>query len=77
MIGAIQCACELVGCDDVPMHLVTVKRFATGDARASKEMMTYAAQKRWGGEDWDEHQADAAWVGQCAIDTVLNFEKAA
>ena len=75
MVGAIQCSCELVGCDDVPMHLVTVKKFATGDARANKEQMTAAAINKWGGEDWDEHQADAAWVGQCAIETVLTTKK--
>lgn len=66
MVGAILCACELIGCDDVPVNLITVKKHATGDGRASKEMMIAAAEAQWGGEDWDEHQADAAWVGLCA-----------
>jgi hypothetical protein len=71
LAGAVQCACELVGCDDVPVNLVTVKKHATGYGLAGKDAMTAAAVRKWGGE-FNEHEADAAWVGQSAIDLVLD-----
>lgn len=74
LAGAVQCACELVGCDDVPMNVVTVKKFATGFGLAGKELMMETARMRWGGEDWDEHQADACWIGQAAQELVLDAQ---
>jgi len=66
MVGAVLCACAYANCKNMPIHLVTNKRFATGNARADKAMMIGAAAGRWGGEGWDEHQADACWVAACA-----------
>ncbi|MDN3273371.1 hypothetical protein QWJ07_03890 [Frankia sp. RB7] len=71
MVGAVQCACELIGCDDVPVNVVTVKKFATGFGLANKAAMIKAAQEKWGGE-FTEHEADACWVGECALQTVLD-----
>lgn len=40
----------------------TVKKFATGYGRASKEEMIAAARKRWGPGVKTEHEADALWI---------------
>lgn len=74
LVGAVQCACELIGCDDVPMNVVTIKKHATGYGLASKDHMIIAAKTKWGGEEWDEHQADACWIGQAAQELVLDTQ---
>ena len=48
-----------------------VKMAATGKGRASKDEMIAAAKVRWNHDVRNDHEADALWVGQVALTTVL------
>lgn len=48
--------------------VATIKKFATGKGNANKEMMIAAAQKKWG-QLYDDNEADARWIAECAAAT--------
>jgi Holliday junction resolvasome RuvABC endonuclease subunit len=59
--GVIEAAASLAGLPVIDVAVATIKKFATRDGRASKDMMVRAAQ-RLGYQGSNEHEADAFWL---------------
>lgn len=61
LVSHLQAFCAEKNIDHAPVHSATLKKFATGNGRASKADMVAAMQKRWNwkGEDFDEADAQA------------------
>lgn len=59
--GVIEAAASLAGLPVIDVAVATIKKFATRDGRASKDMMIRAAQ-RLGYQGSNEHEADAFWL---------------
>lgn len=72
MAGALLSACQLVGCNNTPLNVSALKKFATGDGHAKKDAMMAAAKRRWSGEEWNSHEADAAWAAAMCREKVLD-----
>lgn len=54
--------CKLAGIPLVAAEVTTIKKYATGNGRASKAEMVYAAQNKWGNAVKDDNEADALWM---------------
>ena len=67
VVAEIQAWCESLDpklpYDGIPVG--TIKKFATGKGNADKSMMVCAARSKWG-EMYDDNEADARWIAECA-----------
>lgn len=61
----VQEACAEWGTEHTTVHSATLKKFATGNGRASKDEMIEAAETRWPGS-FAHDEADARWVAEWA-----------
>ena len=52
----------LYGIEYTPVHSATLKKFATGSGRASKESMLSRAREEWGEHVIDDNEADALFL---------------
>lgn len=78
MQGALVVTAELqsvikLWCEDnfinyVGLSPAEIKKYATGKGNASKDMMKYAATKRWSGRSFvDDNEVDAVWILDLSI----------
>jgi len=62
LITRVQEACSARGIEYQKLHSVTLKKFATGRGRASKDDILETARERWGRNVQDHNEADALWM---------------
>ena len=72
MVTRIQEECEIRDLKYTPIHSATLKKFATGSGRASKEAMLEIARDRWGVHIADDNEADALWLMEYARKEICN-----
>lgn len=65
LVTRIQEICAKRGIDYTTYHSGTIKKFACGNGRASKDDMIKAAEEKWG-ENLTENEADALWILEIA-----------
>lgn len=65
--GVVQSTCESLGIETYTgIDVADVKRTATGGARASKEQIVAAAERRWSVTCESDDEADALWIAETA-----------
>lgn len=62
MVTRIQEECDIRELKYTPIHSATLKKFATGSGRASKESMLSRAREEWGVHVIDDNEADALFL---------------
>jgi len=71
MLGVLHVACTKAGIEYSSVHSATLKKFATGSGRASKEEMASAAMKKFHKEVLiDDNEADALHIWNWAKDNL-------
>jgi len=71
IIAIIASACEL---NDIPYQGIpvgTIKKHATGKGNANKKAMVEAAQAKFGPEVTDDNRADALWILDYALTSLI------
>ena len=66
LVTRIQEECDIREIQYTPLHSATLKKFATGEGRASKDLMLLLARKKWGDLVADDNEADALWLMEYA-----------
>lgn len=75
MVTRIQEECELRDLEYTPIHSATLKKFATGGGRASKESMLSRAREEWGEHVIDDNEADALFLMDYARKEICNVKE--
>ena len=66
LVTRVQEACSERSINYQKLHSNTLKKFATGSGRASKDDMLARAREHWGWNIEDHNQADALWLMEWA-----------
>jgi Holliday junction resolvasome RuvABC endonuclease subunit len=66
LTGRVQEVCAEMKVEYATIHTATLKKFATGDGRASKEDMITASAKLLGRQPIDDNEADAVLMAKWA-----------
>lgn len=75
IIAEVMAWCEMMKLPYLGIPVGTIKKFACGKGNATKDMMVAAARKKWG-HLYDDNEADARWIAECAADTWNPITKA-
>jgi len=68
MVAILQTFAAECGFELLTVHTATLKKYATGSGRASKDDMVKAAEERFDKKMFDDNEADALFILAWAID---------
>lgn len=64
--GILELICERRGVEYTNIHVLTIKKIATGSGKASKTDMINAAIEKWKITPSDDNAADSLWIAEAA-----------